>query len=170
MKSLGDIRRIDIIEKLYNDKDINGAILKMQPAELQSELKQEMFLVLCELNEDRLIEMYSNGTIKYFLIRTMLNMIKSDRSAFYNKFRKQYDEITFDIKDEEEQYVPYKKIVMYISELHWYEKELFIEYINYNKNAVKLSKETKIPYRSLIKTISKVKKILKKKIKQNGNN
>lgn len=171
MKSFGNIERNKIIELLYNDNEINGAINKMQPVELQSELKQEMFLVLCELDEGRFYEMHNNGILKYFLIRTMLNMIKSDRSNFYKIFRKQYEEIKelTDINETELLNFNIHQVEIHISELHWYEKELFLEYVNHNKNAVKLSKETKIPYRSLIKTISKVKKILKSKLRKNDN-
>lgn len=171
MKSLNDINRDKIIELLYNDKDVNGAIQKMRPIELQSELKQEIFLVLCELEEQRIIEMYTNGIIKYFIIRTMLNMIKSDRSNFFMKFRKQFDEIKDMIDKNDGDLLNFNEHIVngYIGQLHWYEKELFIEYVNNDKNAVRLSQETRIPYRSLIKTISKVKKILKTKLRTDDN-
>jgi len=78
----------DIIQSLYTDKDIDNAIKKMQPIELQDDLRQEMFMVLCEMDEAKFMNMHTNGFIKFYLVRTMLSMIKSDRSTFFNKFRR----------------------------------------------------------------------------------
>jgi len=77
----------DIIAGLYTDKDIDNAIKKMQPFELQDDLRQEMFMVLCEMDEAKFMSMHNGGFLKFYLVRTMLSMIKSDRSTFFNKFR-----------------------------------------------------------------------------------
>ncbi len=50
--------------------------------------------------------------------------------------------------------------------LHWYEAELLKLY-SQNKNLLAISRETKIPYRSLLKTIRKAKTLLKYKIRNN---
>lgn len=55
------VTKNDIIAQLYNDQDIANAIGKMNPVELQDDLRQEMFLVLCEMDGTRLIEMHKNG-------------------------------------------------------------------------------------------------------------
>ncbi len=91
------LNRENIITELYSSKDINEAIGKMQPEELQDELKQEVFLVLCEMDTDKLFMMYEQGYLKYFIVRTILNMAKSDRSNFYRKFRQVYQEIPMQI-------------------------------------------------------------------------
>jgi len=157
----------EIIEKLYQDADIKNAISKMHPVELQDDLKQEIFLVICEMPEEKLIQINERKELKFLIVRIMLNMIKSDRSTFYNKFRKQYEPISenFDLQDNKTNHSQLNQVHIYVNELHWYEKELFNLYTNNGKNAIKLSKETKIPYRSLINTINKVKKILKQKIR-----
>jgi 3'-phosphoadenosine 5'-phosphosulfate sulfotransferase (PAPS reductase)/FAD synthetase len=157
-----------IISEMYNNKDINQAIGKMHPVELQDDLKQEIFLVLCEMADDRLISMWQNGFLKYFIVRTMLNMAKSDRSTFYNLFRKTFIEYveTYDQKDD--LHDPSEmdiKLGKSMEVLHWYEKEIFRLYSDNGKNILKLSRETKIPYRSLFKTIRKVKILLKFKIR-----
>lgn len=176
MDSLENTRQ-QIIESLYHDKDINQAIAKMQPIELQSDLRQEMFLVLCEMSEVKMIDLHKNGYLKFFLVRTMLNMIKSDRSTFYNQYRKFSTFLEFnggnqdEIKDEIEDGSLFEKIhiniLESINQLHWYEKELFLEYVNNGRSIIKLSKDTLIPYRSVIKTINKVKHLLKTKLKKN---
>ena len=159
------MNRSKIIEQLYNDADINAAIKKMQPVELQEDLKQEMFIVICEMTEDRFNDIFEKGYLKFFLVRTMLNMIKSDRSNFYKTFRNNYTEIEKDIVDER-----YENIEINISEtlgcLYWYDREIFSAYINNGKNIKALSRDIGIPYRSLFETIKNVRIKLKKKIRK----
>jgi hypothetical protein len=162
------LNREIIITELYNSKDINEAIAKMQPIELQDELKQEVFLVLCEMDTDKLFMMYEQGYLKYFIVRTILNMAKSDRSNFYRKFRQVYQEIPITYESPKEDYD--ESLVIKLEQgmdvLHWYEAELLKLY-SQNKNLLAISRETKIPYRSLLKTIRKAKTLLKYKIRNN---
>lgn len=165
--------RESIITQLYLDKDISQAIGKMQPADLQEDLRQEMFLVLCEMPEEKLLQMYGDGYLKFFLVRTMLNMMKSDRSTFYNKFRKVYTEINeshdkTELPDHDLEELS-GKLVKSLNVLHWYEKEIFRLYSENGKNISELSRVTKIPYRSLFKTIRKVRIYLKYKIRNHAN-
>lgn len=162
------MNRNEIISKMYLDKDLNQAIGKMQPVELQDDLKQEIFLVLCEMTEERLLDMWDKGYLKYFLVRTMLNMAKSDRSTFYNQFRRTFTEYTEIHDTPDEFHDPTEmdiKLDKSLKILHWYEKEIFRLYSENGQNILKLSRETKIPYRSLFKTIRKVKVLLKFKIR-----
>lgn len=154
--------RHEIIVQLWEDPDIRQAIGKMQPVELHDDLRQEMFVVLCSLPEDRFMEIYRNGALKYYLIRTMLNMIKSYRSTFYKKFREPFVEllenysghveISANFVDEQES----SNVVECVEALPWYDRELLKLYAE-DKNIAKLSKDTRIPYRSLFKTITKAK-------------
>ena len=49
------------------------------------------------------------------------------------------------------------KIIELTNEMHWYDKELLKAYFLCNKNALRLSRETKIPYRSILKGLNKLK-------------
>ena len=154
---------------MYNSPEINEAIGKMQPYELQEDLRQEVFLVLCEMNEEKLFEMYEQGYLKYFIVRTILNMAKSDRSNFYKKFRQLYQEIplSYEVKKEEYDETLVEKLEEGMQVLHWYEAELLKLYAENGKNLLAISRDTKIPYRSLLKTIRKAKILLKYKIRNN---
>ena len=77
---------------MYRNKDVADAIGKMEPENLRDDLRQEIFQVLCELPEERLLEMHREGWLKWFIVRTMLNMIKSDRSTFHKLFRANFSE------------------------------------------------------------------------------
>jgi len=163
------VKRDFIITQMYNSPDINEAIGKMQPYELQDDLRQEVFLVLCEMNEAKLFEMFEQGYLKYFIVRTILNMAKSDRSGFYKKFRQLYQEIPLSYELQKEEYD--ESLVTKLEEgmqvLHWYEAELLKLYAENGKNLLAISRDTKIPYRSLLKTIRKAKVLLKYKIRNN---
>jgi hypothetical protein len=45
------LNKEQIIEQLYLSKNFNDCISKMQPIELQDDLKAEVILVVCELDE-----------------------------------------------------------------------------------------------------------------------
>lgn len=158
-----------IIQEMYLSTDINDAIGKMNPIDLQDDLRQEVFLVLCEMDETKLFEMYEQGYLKYFIVRTILNMAKSDRSNFYKKFRHVYQEIPvhYEIQKEEYNEDLINKLEKGLGVLHWYEAELLKLYASNGKNLLAISRETKIPYRSLIKTIRKAKILMKYKIRNN---
>lgn len=161
-----------IISEMYSSTDIKDAIGKMNPTDLQDDLRQEVFLVLCEMDEDKLLEMYDGGYLKYFIVRTILNMAKSDRSNFYKKFRQVYAEIPITYEQKKEDYNEdlINKLEKGLGVLHWYEAELLKLYASNGKNLLAISRETKIPYRSLIKTIRKAKILMKYKIRNNGDN
>jgi hypothetical protein len=165
-------KRDFIIQEMYQSTDIGDAIGKMQPRELQDDLRQEVFLVLCEMDEAKLFEMYYQGYLRYFIVRTILNMAKSDRSNFYKKFRQVYQEIplTYEVKKEDYDEGLMNKLEKGLEVLHWYERELLQLYANNGKNLLAISRETKIPYRSLIKTIRKAKILMKYKIRNYGDN
>lgn len=167
------MKKNDIISSLYLDQDINKAIKKMQPEDLQDDLRQEIFMVLCEMNDERLIDMHANGYLKYFLVRTMLNMMKSNRSGFYHTFRKtfvEYGDTNANTPDETHNEDLMHKLTQSFKVLHWYEQEIFKLYSENGQNILKLSRDTKIPYRSLFKTIRKVKTLLKYKIRNHDAN
>jgi len=162
------VNRSEIISELYMSKDINEAIGKMKPTELQDDLRQEVFVVLCEMDEERLLKMYEDGYLKYFVVRTIVNMAKSDRSNFARTFRKVYEEIG-DLGSVE----PYDesisdKLNKSMEVLHWYEEQIFKLYAECG-NLLQVSRDTKIPYRSLLKTVKKVKTLLKYKIRNYAN-
>lgn len=143
----------------------------MNPRDLQDELKSEVFLVLCEMDEKKLFDMYEQGYLKYFIVRTILNMAKSDRSNFYKKFRQVYQEIPLTYEQPKEEYSEdlLNKLEQGLGILHWYERELLHLYASNGKNLLAISRDTKIPYRSLIKTIRKAKILMKYKIRNNEN-
>jgi hypothetical protein len=158
-----------ILAEYWTLKEVNDAFAKMHPEELQYDLKAEVFLVLCEMNEDKLIGMYERNELKFYIVRIMLNMIKSDRSNFYKSYRNYTEYVDNDTEAE----VNFDKLDLVdkleknLEGLHWYNKEILKLYaIDFKKNAKELSRKTGIPYMSIVRTINKTKKQMKTNIRK----
>ena len=158
-----------ILAEYWTLKEVNDAFAKMQPEELQYDLKAEVFLVLCEMNEEKLIGMYERNELKFYIVRIMLNMIKSDRSNFYKSYRN-YTEY---VDNDTEAIVDFDKLDLVdkleknLEGLHWYNAAILKLYaIDFKKNAKELSRKTGIPYMSIVRTINKTKKQMKTNIRK----
>lgn len=160
--------RNEIITEFWQSKSVNEAFEKMQPVELQADLKAEVFLILCEMEEEKLIGLYERNELKYYMVRIMLNMIKSDRSSFFKNYRNYVELLENDVEVvETDSSETYEKIELHLQNLHWYNRELFKLYaLDFKKNAKELSRKTGIPYMSIVRSINKTKAEIKKNIKK----
>ena len=160
--------RNKIITEFWESKSVNEAVEKMQPVELQADLKAEVFLILCEMEEEKLIGLYERNELKYYMVRIMLNMIKSDRSSFFKNYRNYVELLENDVEVvETDPSETYEKIELHLQNLHWYNRELFKLYaLDFKKNAKELSRKTGIPYMSIVRSINKTKAEIKKNIKK----
>lgn len=158
----------EILAQYWTLKEVNEAFAKMQPEELQYDLKAEVFLVLCEMNEDKLVGMFQRNELKFYIVRIMLNMIKSDRSTFYKNYRNYTEFVDQDYAcDDYDKTDMFEKLELNLDGLHWYNKEMLKLYaIDFKKNAKELSRKTGIPYMSIIRTINKTKKQMKTNIRK----
>jgi hypothetical protein len=161
-----------ILAEFWDLKEVNEAFGKMQPEELRYDLKAEVFLVLCEMEEQKLIGLYERNELRFYIVRTMLNMIKSDRSTFYKNYRNHIEFVASDLNREikrinDEPTDLIDKLEKNLEGLHWYNKEILKLYaIDFKKNAKELSRKTGIPYMSIVRTINKTKKQMKQNIRK----
>lgn len=77
----------EIITELYNSKEFNDCIEKMEPEHLRDDLRAEVALILLETDEQRLLTIHAAGGLKFYTVRIILNLIQSKTSAFYKKYR-----------------------------------------------------------------------------------
>ena len=158
--------RSKILTEFYNSIEVNDAISKMHPVELQDDLKGELFLILAELPEEKLIGLYQAKQLRFYVVRVMLNLVRSTDKKFYTKYRNFVEYEEREVADEK-QSDPTEFITNYFEGLYWYEKELLRLYtFEFNRNARQLSRATGIPYMSIIRTLNKTKQDLKSKIRK----
>ena len=167
------MNRNKIISKLYESKEIASALSKMQPAQLREELRQEMFISLCQLSDEKFWAIFNNNGVaglKFWLVRCMLNMIYSTsiNQPFYRNFRMKWEILDGfeNVSDNFNSNHDYKEVLFnQIQEnrklLSWYENEMLNTYIDLKFNQTEISRQTKIPYQSVVKTIQAIKKKLK---------
>lgn len=140
------------------------------------DLYQEMLLALLEKGERKLSEVYNSGGHRWYVLGLIYRLFLGKGSLWDQKYRDrmirvEYDferlEVTADVydydKDIQEQSIT-QKINEALQELHWYERNLFMVYVE-SKNMKRISTTTTIPYNSVRITINKVKHKLKGKLK-----
>ncbi|MFT3679446.1 MAG: hypothetical protein QM791_04185 [Ferruginibacter sp.] len=60
----------------------------MEPDHLREDLRQEVILVICELPEEKLLQLHADKVLEFFTVRIILNQVKSNTSPFTKKYRK----------------------------------------------------------------------------------
>jgi hypothetical protein len=157
----------EILAQYWTSKEVNDAFDKMHPEELRYDLKAEVFLVLCEMEDNKLVGLFERNELKFYIVRIMLNMIKSDRSTFYKNYRNYTEFVDQDFVSDDYDKSMLEKLETNMDGLHWYNKEILKLYaIDFKKNAKELSRKTGIPYMSIIRTINKTKKQMKTNIRK----
>ncbi len=78
----------DYIEQKYLDTKLDEIIRKVEPVELQADLKQELFVILLEYDCDKLLKLKAEGRDLFFIVKILTNLAFSNSSSFYYKYRK----------------------------------------------------------------------------------
>jgi hypothetical protein len=87
----------EIITELYSSQVIENILLKLTSGhELMIELKQELFLILCQMSEEKIQDSYYGKYINYTIINILKKQYHSSTSPFHKKFRKEKFEELFD--------------------------------------------------------------------------
>jgi hypothetical protein len=171
-----------ILEYVYNSRTINsifnGIIMNKDMREL---MKSDIYLILCEMDDEKLEDMYNNGKIDGFIAKLALNQWNSNTSDFYKNWRnggfrksltKDSGEFNIEPKEDEES-VPYSKYIkdidIILNNIHWYHKTLFELYYKEGLTYKQISDSTEIKIisvrNSIKKTTIEIKKQLKNKYK-----
>ena len=156
--------REQIINDLYNSPDLISAFKSKAPTGTWEDLRQEVFLLLCQIPDERFLELYNKNVLKYYIVRITLNLTRHKRSKFLKEFVTKEDDISdYEFEEEEKQdtLIDFETLT---NGYHWYAKELFKLFIE-SRNIKEMAKDLKIPYTSLVKAIRATKKKLKKQIR-----
>lgn len=112
------LNKNDIISDLYKSTILNEIINKITSRhQLTDELKAELFLILCEMKEDKIIKAYNNNYLIYLCINILKKQYHSSTSPFHKKFRKdKFEELDL-IDDDNDQNLEDKDIQLPFDEI-----------------------------------------------------
>lgn len=93
-----------IVEELYKTNLITELCenIGVLPKDMD-DFTQEIYLILLEYNEEKLIEIYNKNQLKFFIVRIIQNQYNSKNSPFYMKYKRysqRASELTQDIIEE----------------------------------------------------------------------
>lgn len=80
-----------IIETLAKEKRVEALVENIAHHSLTADLKdlcQMVYLVLLEYDEAKLLDLWENDQINFFLVRIIINQYRSSNSPFHTIFRK----------------------------------------------------------------------------------
>jgi hypothetical protein len=78
----------DYIAEIYQSKEVNDLIGKVEPKGLQDDLRQELAITLLGYDCDKISEIWANGKLLRLACAIIANMAFSSKSQFYTKYRK----------------------------------------------------------------------------------
>lgn len=100
----------NVITELYRNNIVKGLIKNMQVNQLDiDDLEQEIYMILLEYNKDKIIDMYKNKQLKFFIVNIIQKQYYSKTSPYYKKYKKYYSIIdenkinTMDVFDDDEE-------------------------------------------------------------------
>lgn len=101
-----------IIEQLYNSKEVDDCIKKMVRQDHRQDFKQELFLKIYEIPQERMFALYQSNGLKFYIVRSLINLVKNN-SSVYNKnyIRPERDRVEIYCDNDEE-----KKDTQFIDE------------------------------------------------------
>lgn len=90
----------EIITELYNSPFINDLVWNITLGNpLKDDLKAELFLILCEMDDKRIISAWKGKYLTYLCVNIVKKQYKSKKSPFHQKWRKELVGTDFDVRD-----------------------------------------------------------------------
>lgn len=80
-----------ILDELERENIVRDICINMNvsPNDI-NDLVQEVYVILLEYRAEKIIELYNNKQLKYFLVGILKRQYHSNTSPFYKKYKKYY--------------------------------------------------------------------------------
>lgn len=91
--------KTEIIEALARDRVVETMVTNIAHQPLSADLKdlsQMVYVILLEYDEDKILDLWRNDQIRFFVARIIINQFRSSNSPFHTIYRK-YQEKAQDI-------------------------------------------------------------------------
>lgn len=83
--------KYEIVETLAKERAVEKMVENISHQSLHDDLydlAQMVYVVLLDYDDDKIVDLWENGQINFFLARVILNQFRSNTSPFYTLFRK----------------------------------------------------------------------------------
>lgn len=152
-----------LLEQVANDKEVKKACYNICRGVDYKEFYQHVIYKICEIPEERLLEIYHNNYIRWYIVRLIILEWK-----LRHRNKKHFEEIqNIELVDDEYNYeidAEVSRIEGNINNLPAFEKRMLLEYIK-SGSYRKLSEETNIPYRTIGNHVKRIKNKLNESIR-----
>lgn len=137
------------------------------------DILQEIMLNLYELDDNKKVELINSNYIDYYIIRIIKTYLysplsqynwKYNKNLYYNIKNVEISNTILDTYEEDTTQYYVKQINDCLDQFNWFEREVFLRYVNDYSSFKKMEKETTIPSTTLYRTYKKVKDKINKKI------
>lgn len=164
-----------IVAGLFEGKNFNDCINKMEPDHLRDDLRMEVITCVLEWPEDKVVGLWQRKELDFYVARVIVNQIQSSSSPFAKKYRQvtvDYHENVAEHKqplhtdcyeDRETREALEDLALDNINQLYWYDAELLRMYMKLG-NYRAIQKATGIPFISCYKNIQKSIALLRKSV------
>jgi hypothetical protein len=169
-----------IVLDLYRSGEIRKACLTITGGNpLWKDLEQEVVLILLEKDPDKITKMQVQGYLRFYIVRLIMNLYRGNNNQFAKKYRHHDERVEVDPETQElsKDYDSMLDDLWAIAQQEmdsWakdgafpYDKEL-LNLLMQTGNMKAMSRETGIPYRSIIYSIEQAKAKIKTAIESNG--
>ena len=146
---------------LLGDNELRELAQKI--CSVPDDLIQEVALVIMEMPHSKWLQINEGGYLRFYVVRTMLNMATSPRSSFSKLYNlHNYEKVDYDREDyDQEKEDDLQLLETLMDELHWYDRkilEMWLEEGSYRKVAAKVD----IPFKSIGNSVKRALETLKK--------
>ncbi len=88
----------EIVELIAKERMIEDIILniKGEISSNEQDLAQDLYLSLLDKEEEKIVQLYERGELRWFVTRMVVNNLKSVNSRFYYNYLKNTDYINID--------------------------------------------------------------------------
>lgn len=93
-----NVTREQIVETLATEKRVEALVENIAHHALTDDLKdlcQMVYLILLEYDEAKLLDLWDNGQINFFLARIIINQYRSCNSPYHTVYRKYQERCTY---------------------------------------------------------------------------
>ena len=85
------LTKMEIVEILAKERRVETLVANIAHSELTADLKdlsQMVYLILLEYDDNKILDLWNNNQINFFLARVIINQYRSSNSPFHAAFRR----------------------------------------------------------------------------------